>query len=731
MITKISLKNVASYRDETMLETNKRINLIYGLNGTGKTQISKFLANPQEEAFKDCEIKDLNDEKILVYNQDFINTNFYEQDKQKGIFTLSGENAEIKKEIDILQQKIKSLEEEKKKNNEELEKAIKTQKQDKLNFTNEIRKIREEYYNDFGEFFKGNVKSGEKFYNFIIGKSDELTNPNITIEEIRKQYKIVANKEQNKLQDINVLESYGNFIDIEDNPIFNEIIVGSQDSVIANLIKDLENEDWVKQGFDKYIRENSTTCPFCQQETLTQEFKNQLEKYFDKTYKEKIDTLNQLKNQYENLILNIPQMESFYRENILSQENLDFEKIYTKMSANVKENLRKIEEKIKEPSKRIELKNSKDLFDELNKYLANKQAEIKQFNALLDDRENEKNKLKEEFWKNIISNEKPNIDKYKQDRQEKQKEIDNLENVVIKEISDKISAEKDKVKEKQKSISNIAEAVENINKYLKDLGMLNFYIQIYNEEEQKYIIAREGENKPSFQTLSEGEKTLISFLYFLQLTQGREEENETISKKIIVIDDPISSLSFNYVFDIAMLIKEIFFKNIEQYEQIFILTHHLYFFHECLKNKDKDRIQAFKLSKNENYMSCIEKMENNEILNDYQAYWQILKDYKKGNIHKAIIPNTMRNILDYFFDFIYKDKNNAIKGLRNDNRYNAFNRYMNRESHFDAVNITDSKEIDVDIFFEAFKKVFENLGHIEHYQIMIGDNITNEYDTTN
>ena len=61
MITKISLKNVASYRDETMLETNKRINLIYGLNGTGKTQISKFLANPQEEAFKDCEIKDFND----------------------------------------------------------------------------------------------------------------------------------------------------------------------------------------------------------------------------------------------------------------------------------------------------------------------------------------------------------------------------------------------------------------------------------------------------------------------------------------------------------------------------------------------------------------------------------------------------------------------------------------------------------------------------------------------
>lgn len=42
MITKISMKNVASYKDETTLETNKRINLIYGLNGAGKTQILKF-----------------------------------------------------------------------------------------------------------------------------------------------------------------------------------------------------------------------------------------------------------------------------------------------------------------------------------------------------------------------------------------------------------------------------------------------------------------------------------------------------------------------------------------------------------------------------------------------------------------------------------------------------------------------------------------------------------------
>ncbi|HDZ4944389.1 TPA: AAA family ATPase, partial [Campylobacter jejuni] len=109
MITKISMKNIASYKDETSLETNKRINLIYGLNGIGKTQISKFLANQKDEKFKDCKIKGLSDEEILVYNQDFIDEHFYDTDRQKGIFTLSEENISIKQEIEKLQEELMGL----------------------------------------------------------------------------------------------------------------------------------------------------------------------------------------------------------------------------------------------------------------------------------------------------------------------------------------------------------------------------------------------------------------------------------------------------------------------------------------------------------------------------------------------------------------------------------------------------------------------------------------------
>ena len=90
MITKVKIKKVASYgEDPILLETDKKINLIYGLNGAGKTIFSNYLADKDSADFSDCSIEGLNDEKIIVYNQNFIKKNFYQKDIQKGIFTLS------------------------------------------------------------------------------------------------------------------------------------------------------------------------------------------------------------------------------------------------------------------------------------------------------------------------------------------------------------------------------------------------------------------------------------------------------------------------------------------------------------------------------------------------------------------------------------------------------------------------------------------------------------------
>lgn len=98
MISKIILKGVASYRKEACLETDKKVNLLYGLNGTGKSTFSEFLYNPLGARFSQCRIDGLEDnDTILVYNQKFVQDIFYEPEGIHGIFTLSKENAEAKK----------------------------------------------------------------------------------------------------------------------------------------------------------------------------------------------------------------------------------------------------------------------------------------------------------------------------------------------------------------------------------------------------------------------------------------------------------------------------------------------------------------------------------------------------------------------------------------------------------------------------------------------------------
>jgi wobble nucleotide-excising tRNase len=167
------------------------------------------------------------------------------------------------------------------------------------------------------------------------------------------------------------------------------------------------------------------------------------------------------------------------------------------------------------------------------------------------------------------------------------------------------------------------------------------------------------------------------------------------------------------------LIKKDFFES-DIYEQVFILTHSLYFFYELTDTNHKRRKEnqkLFRMTKNCDG-SFISKMKYEEIQNDYHAYWYIVKD---DNQPPALIANCMRNIIEYFFNFIEKTDLNDVfqKPELRDIKYQAFCRYINRESHSLGQNIFDLKEFDYDVFKEGLKLVFEKSGYQEHYEKMI------------
>ena len=111
-------------------------------------------------------------------------------------------------------------------------------------------------------------------------------------------------------------------------------------------------------------------------------------------------------------------------------------------------------------------------------------------------------------------------------------------------------------------------------------------------------------------------------------------------------------------------------------------------------------------------------MKYEEIQNDYQAYWTIIKD---ENQPAALIANCMRNIIEYFFNFVEKkDLNNFfLQEPMKNNRFQSFYRYINRESHSLGQNIYDFKEFNYTDFKDAFAELFKTAGYEAHYKKMI------------
>ena len=84
----------------------------------------------------------------------------------------------------------------------------------------------------------------------------------------------------------------------------------------------------------------------------------------------------------------------------------------------------------------------------------------------------------------------------------------------------------------------------------------------------------------------------------------------------------------------------------------------------------------------------------------------------------------MRNIVEYFFNFVKKqDLNNVFQmPVLQEPKYQAFCRYINRESHSLGQNIMNLKEFDYEIFKDGLRLVFKATEFEEHYKQMTKTN---------
>ncbi|MDD9194547.1 AAA family ATPase [Aliivibrio sp. S3MY1] len=724
MINTITLKGVASYSPTSpvVIRTDsKKINLFYGLNGSGKSTIGKFLHSPELPEYRNCSIQPSElDEDILVYNQEFIRSNFYEIPDFQGVFTLSEENKEAEEAIEEATGNIAHLSQ-----NIEVSETKKNRK--KSDIENEETSLKESvwkaksiYENGALDFCLDGLRRNKVgFLNKVRSSSGSVTS---TIESLQKEARELSGQDGSlrpSVPKINLEVS-----SFENNPILTQVIVGSKDSYLSGVVEQLGNSDWVKSGLE-YMKPDNP-CPFCQQE-LSSSITEAINQLFDETYSNKVSQIEGLSSSYRALVEDIESKllapVYTFEDDVITYGFVDKrELLLEKLSAN----LSQIDLKIRNPSTVVMLTDTSALVADVNIAIADIQRDIDLFNDRIRNKKSHLDRIASEFW--IILN-----GQFSALIAASDEKVNDLQDEV-KQISDEIELFRSQkitqtniITENQKKITNIDSSINNINEQLAELGIHSFKIVKVADDQQRYKIARPtGESVDVYNTLSEGEKTLISFLYFLECASGSTNESSPVllNNRIVVIDDPISSLSHNYVYDVAALIHHKVFS--ENFKQVFLLTHNLFFFHELLmlknaSNKCPAGYKLFRVAKSQ--FSLVHDLKRDELQNDYQMYWQVVKDSTSNPSYAHMLPNAMRNILEHYFNFVHKKESlkQTLEQLgQTESDFKPLFRYINRESHSDSINLVDFERINAERYIEKFKQIFVETGFEEHYNSMMG-----------
>lgn len=724
MIRNVNIKGIASYDSVGSTVNLRKINYIYGSNGTGKTTISEFLRNKNHPKHFSCDINwdNRNSEcDLFVYNRNFVQENFNISNEIKGIFTLGKESADIltsidekKNDVDKHQERIKNLN-----NNIEVE-------EEKLSnlqsiFTNQCWDLKLNYDEIFEEAFTGLRNNKKNFLERYLYEATNNDNDLYTYEELKSRINSVFKSSQERVSIIPEV-SYNN--SLEKQSIFQTKIIGKRDIDIADLISKLNISDWVHQGH-KHMEETNGICPFCQQE-LPNDFQGKLDEYFDETYTEQIRTLKSAIENYKNNTV-----EFFEKYNFLKSEDtpyIDKEKmtsLFELINSTYKENVQLLERKSHEPSRSVELRTITSYIEQINSEVKQANIQLTELNKVIDNLKEEKEKLIQDIWRFIVEENKGYYESYITNYNQINRAITGMEESrkLQREYKDKI--EKETI-ELQNQLTSVVPSIHEINKLLKSFGFTNFELA-ESKDPGHYKIIREG-GEDANETLSEGEKTFITFLYFYQLINGSNEQDKVNTPRVVVVDDPISSLDSNILFMVSNLInnlKKMVRSNGTNFKQLIILTHNVYFHKEISFNKGHNQKklndETFWIVRKTNNISHIDEYDENPIKNSYELLWKELKE----NPNSITTPNIMRRILENYFKFFGSiDIDEIIEKFPEEEKLvcKTLLSWVNDGSHHINDDLyVDTNQEGTQNYINVFERIFKNSLHESHYNMMMGE----------
>ncbi len=730
MIESIFLANEGAYdATGTKLEELKKLNYIFGSNGSGKTTISRVVEGTG--SFPDCKISWTGGAALetRVYNKDFVEKHFDAESSIKGIYTF-GENIEVatriktlKGEADKIDAKLKNLrkiligedgESGKKKERETLDTLLLQNVWDAKGKFSELK-----------DAFTGLNSDKKKFRDRYLIEASSNTTTLREMTELRDDAEIVFSGALTTASTLPDQDS-SKVTALEGAAILKKKIIGKEDVDIAGLIETLGNSDWVQQG-RHFFDQLEDQCPFCQQETDAA-FKLSLETYFDETYIADLGDIDKLLSDYRAAANNL--LDGYSAAETVESSYLDreaFEKDVTALRLALDSNVEHISAKRKEPSAPATLTDTAPLFAAVNGHISTANAKVKANNDTIDNLAARKKELTSQVWKRLLEDTKTTYNQFNTEANDLDKAITSLNGQIETEMKNLV-AKQEEIEENERKITSIKPTIDAINKLLKSFGFTNFHLA--EGEESGFYEVKRADGSDAKRTLSEGEKSFITFLYFWYLIRGSFNSSGGTNDKVVVFDDPVSSLDADILFIVCNLIKHIVTEmrsGTSPIKQVFVLTHNIYFHKEVTFDKKRSGATArsdetFWVVRKTSDCSQIVPFNENPIKSSYELLWREVRQKPPSD---TAIQNVTRRILEHYFKFYGGiTPETIIDSFEGKDKMvcNSLLSWINDGSHFapdDLYLACDPNQVDRHL--AVFQRIFEESGHAGHYKMMMGD----------
>ncbi len=756
MITKINkIKNFGIYKSFIWngLSDFRKKNLIYGWNYSGKTTLSKLFQNLEfknkDKYFKGSEFdftteKDNitltythNDLENFPYHVKVFNTNYI-----KRVFTFDEPDSDIQPISFYLGDPSGELDEKIKKLNK---------KKDQL------ENIRDNRYKKIVDVFNNYNKASGKFSikakdireNYLDNKLDQNKLNKGVIQQITDTIKaelskyILSETEKDKTKSEaiaeNTFETQKEDFSFSENleTISKEVKEILEDTAPKSIpFPELDENptlfDWVQKGIK--LHEGASECKFCTR-TLPDNRISDLNSYYSKKLKEIQDaiarTQEKIKLEKEKLKITFP-----HKKNLGD----GFQSAYKKAVDNYGEKVKKYKTQLSILNLDLKRKTSDyfnnisateidvitfdEDFKEINKAL-------KEHNDWLAEFDQNKKKALAKILNHYVAEylQAEDYNKKESNKNQAVKIISNINSEISSNNANKLAFEaqlKSNVKG-QKELNDILEIL---------LHRDDIKIEIQND---KFTLERSAHPASN---LSEGEKSAIAFAYFLtELKSLRDDAPPKLPNTIVFIDDPISSLDSNHIFQVRSLLHT-FFRE-ENYCQLFISTHNFEFFSVMLdtnlfgrinRNTNEAKRPLYFIKRNDDNTSLIKKLPNSfsSYKSEYVGLFFTIKEFnelenKEDFTNLLILPNVVRRFLELYTLMKYpsdSEVDNRVKRVFNPNDKPSYNtkllHWFSHQNQFEKVQQHDDKILQLE---DVIKELLE---HIEtkdelHWKGLIGE----------